>query len=164
MAEALSATRHRTSTRPRWRAALVAAADWLLGLGFLVAALLKLQAPGEFAASLERLNVLAASALAHLLIGWEIAWVALLLFTRNRSLGRVVLWTTLLVYTLVLAVAWAVGTAAPCGCFGAEMATPTAIGRNLGLLALTAVLWSLGRDRNCHDLAVGNRERVPQRG
>lgn len=129
--------------RPAFRLVLTAV--------FLWAGVSKLRGPNLFATDIAAFRLLPADDVAPglaLAVAYYLPWLEILCAAglwlprwRTAALG---VGTALLVgFTLALGSAWARGIALNCGCFGGGESTnlPLAIGRNLVLLGICALLW-----------------------
>lgn len=93
----------------------------LLGVVFLAAGLLKVYDPAAFALSIARLRILPMALVgpAAILLPWvEIVAAVAAFLPRTREAAVKLLLGMLVLFTAVLAIAFAAGTAASCGCFG----------------------------------------------
>jgi putative oxidoreductase len=138
-----------------WSSRLALVARLILGCVFLWAGAQKASNPQLFALDLEAYRLLPSVLI--LPIAYYLPWLEIVtglsLFVpdgRRAALGLVI--TLLLVFTVMLAIAWIRGLSINCGCFGASGSATTdfawAVGRNLCLIAVAIWVGVRPRQRN----------------
>lgn len=119
-----------------------------LGLAFVAAGLLKVLDPAEFAVSIAKVRLLPSGLIgaAAILLPWVeiVAGLALVATRRYRDAAAWLILGLLGVFTAVLIVSMARGTAGSCGCFGSGVAflnrPDVGLIRNLVLITAAAAL------------------------
>ena len=119
----------------------------VLGLVFLAAGILKIVDPHAFAVSIARLRIVPMALVGPIaiLLPWiEVVAAVALFLPAGRVPAAKLLLGLLVVFTLTLAVAFAKGTAASCGCFGKADAVlnraDVSLARNVVLIALAGLM------------------------
>ena len=122
----------------------------VLGIVFAAAGILKIVDPSAFAISIARLRIVPMAVVGPtaILVPWiELVAAAALFLPKYRDAAMKLLLAMLGLFTAVLAVALAKGTAASCGCFGKAdgilSRADVALVRNVVLIALAA--WAVRR-------------------
>ena len=132
----------------KWRRGLHLMAAWIFGGVFIFSGLVKVRDPQLFLMQIRGFHLLGDPYAAWVALGlpWlEIFCGIAVVIGFLRRGGLILLGTALVVFIIVLAIAWGRGLDIECGCFGSAVKTSLRIELLIDLVLLALCLWLLRR-------------------